>query len=204
MIRFLPALLCASAASAQPMFDDRSDALPEHIYSGGWEHFVGGGLAILDCNSDGRPDIFAAGGTSPAILIRNDGDFRFTPAELPQITGATGAYPIDMDADGVLDLFVLRVGQNRILKGLGDCKFSDTTEVLGLPADNQWSTAFTAWWEGDNTRPTLAIGNYVDRDNPDGPFEACDTNTILRPTPEGYVRDVLKPGFCPLSMLAAT
>jgi hypothetical protein len=203
MIRFVPALLCASAASAQPMFDDRSDALPEHIYSGGWEHFVGGGLAILDCNSDGRPDIFAAGGTSPAILIRNDGDFRFTPAELPQITGATGAYPIDMDADGVLDLFVLRVGQNRILKGLGDCKFSDTTEVLGLPADNQWSTAFTAWWEGDNTRPTLAIGNYVDRDNPDGPFEACDTNSVLRPVAEGYAAEVLAPGFCPLSILAA-
>jgi hypothetical protein len=203
MIRFLPALLCASAASAQPMFEDRSDALPEHIYSGGWEHFVGGGLAILDCNSDGRPDIFAAGGTSPAILIRNDGNFRFTSAEIPQMTGVTGAYPIDMDADGILDLFVLRVGQNQILKGLGNCTFTDATEAMGLPVDNQWSTAFTAWWEGDDTRPTLAIGNYVDRDNPDGPFEACDTNSILRPVDEGYTAEVLAPGFCPLSILAA-
>jgi hypothetical protein len=203
MIRFLPALICASTASAQPIFEDRSDALPEHIYSGGWEHFVGGGLAILDCNGDARPDIFAAGGTSPAILVRNDGNFRFFQVDIPQLTGVTGAYPIDMDMDGILDLFVLRVGQNRILKGLGDCAFEDATQALGLLADNQWSTAFTAWWEGDDTRPTLAIGNYVDRDNPDGPFEACDTNTILRPEGEGYTVEVLEPGFCPLSILAA-
>ncbi len=203
MIRFLPALICASAASAQPIFEDHAGALPVHIYSGGWEHFVGGGLAILDCNGDARPDIFAAGGTSPAILVRNEGEFRFAQADIPQITGVVGAYPIDMDADGLLDLFILRVGQNRILKGLGGCAFSDATETLGLPADNQWSTAFTAWWEGDDVRPTLAIGNYVDRDNPDGPFEACDTNSVLRPTAKGYTAEVLAPGFCPLSILAA-
>ena len=62
MIRALPVLLLASASHAQPLFEDRSDDLPEHIYGGGWEHFVGGGVAVFDCNGDDLPDIFAAGG----------------------------------------------------------------------------------------------------------------------------------------------
>lgn len=201
----LTAILCCAAfpAIAQPAFEDRSDALPEHVYAGGWEHFVGGGVAVLDCDGDMRPDIFAAGGANPATLIHNDGDFQFTKRPLPEVTGATGAYPIDMNGDAILDLFVLRVGQNIVLQGQGDCVFADATDTMGLPVRDDWSTAFTAWWEPEATRPTLAIGNYVDRDNPDGPFKACDTNAILRPQADGYIAQPLSPGFCPLSILAA-
>ncbi|APE42798.1 hypothetical protein BOO69_04695 [Sulfitobacter alexandrii] len=195
--------LLAAAAQADPLFEDHSAALPDHAYTGGWEHFVGGGVAVFDCDGDSLPDIFAAGGTSPAALIRNRGAFRFDPAPLPPITGVTGAYPIDMDADGITDLFVLRAGANMALRGGPDCSFTDATAAWGLPASDRWSTAFTAWWQGNDARPTLAIGNYVDRSDPDGPFEACDENAILRPTTEGYRGERLVPGFCPLSMLAA-
>jgi hypothetical protein len=184
------------------MFEDHSAALPAHEYAGGWEHFVGGGIAVFDCDHDRRPDIFAAGGENPATLIRNLGGFQFEKTDIPQITGATGAYPIDIDADAYIDLFVLRVGQNMILRGGPDCQFEDATAHYQLPDDNRWSTAFTAWWE-DNTRPVFAIGNYVDRDDPDGPFEACDDNAILRPLGAGYVETLLSPGFCPLSILTA-
>jgi len=193
----------AGAASAQPLFEDVSSALPDHSYVGGWEHFVGGGVAVFDCNDDGLPDIFAAGGSAPAKLIRNDGDMTFTNMPLPEITGVTGAYPLDMDADGWTDLFVLRVGANLVLRGGPDCTFTDATEDWGIPPDDAWSTAFTAWWEPDAVRPTLAIGNYVDRDDPDGPFEACDDNAILWPDGAGYRHETLSPGFCPLSILAA-
>lgn len=198
-------ILCIAAhpALADPLFEDRSANLPNHVYDGGWEHFVGGGLAVFDCNGDALPDIFAAGGENPAMLMRNDGAFNFTTAELPEILGVTGAYPIDLDGDGMLDLFVLRVGENRVLKGAAGCVFTDETASIGIPPDNNWSTAFTAWWEDDNDRPTLAIGNYVDRDDPNGPFEACDDNSILRPAAQGYNETVLQPGYCPLSILAA-
>ena len=195
--------LLTGTASAQPLFENRSESLPEHIYNGGWEHFVGGGLAVFDCDGDELPDIFAAGGANPAQLMRNKGDFVFERADIGEIKGVTGAYPIDLDGDGWLDLFVLVAGQNRILKGAPNCAFMDATDAFSLPASNAWSTAFTAWWEGDGARPTLAIGNYVDRADPEGPFEACDTNEILRPSEKGYVSEVLEPGFCPLSMLAA-
>ena len=193
----------AGQAGATPLFQNLSDRLPEHRYEGGWEHFVGGGLAVFDCDDDALPDVFAAGGSAPAALIRNEGDFNFRSAAIPAMTGVTGAYPIDLDGDGVLDLFVLRVGENRVLKGQGDCQFRDATTEMGIPANDRWSTAFTVWWEGDAQRPTLAIGNYVDRDDPDGPFRACDDNVILRPSAQGYRAELLQPGYCPLSILAA-
>lgn len=203
-MRTLLFLLClAQPASAGPLFEDRSDALPAHQYQGGWEHFVGGGVAVFDCNDDALPDIFAAGGDAPVKLLVNTGEFSFMDADVPKLSGVTGAYPIDLDGDGIKDLFVLRVGPNVALKGSGDCTFTDATTLWGLPQHDQWTTAFTAWWEPGEARPTLAIGNYVDRADPSGPFEACDHNQILRPTAQGYQTEVLAPGFCALSILAA-
>lgn len=199
MIRLLPALLVASTASAQPVFEDRSAGLPHHIYGGGWEHFVGGGVAVFDCNGDTLPDMFAAGGENPAALFVNAGDFTFQDATIPDLTGVTGAYPLDINADGHMDLFVLRIGQNQVLLGQGNCSF---TTGFGLPEDDGWSTAFSAWWEDDGP-PVMAVGNYVDRANPAGPFQACDSNELLRPSGDTYQSTALTPGFCPLSMLAA-
>ncbi len=196
-------VLAAAPAAAEPAFTDLSDRLPEHIYQGGWEHFVGGGVAVFDCNGDALPDIFAAGGSAPAKLIRNDGAFRFTDMQVPELTGVTGAYPLDLDGNGWTDLYVLRVGENIALRGGPDCSFTDATEDWGLPQTDAWSTAFTAWWDEGQERPTLAIGNYVDRADPDGPFEACDDNRILWPEAKGYRAETLSPGFCALSILAA-
>ncbi|UWR24154.1 CRTAC1 family protein [Sulfitobacter sp. S190] len=190
-------------AQAGPVFTDQSHTLPAHAYTGGWEHFVGGGVAVFDCNGDALPDIFAAGGADPAKLIINTGAFSFAAGAIPDLTGVTGAYPIDMNADGHTDLFILRSGANVVLSGGPDCLFTDATRAWGVPIDNKWSTAFSAWWDAGQEHPTMAVGNYVDRDDPDGPFESCDDNTLLRPADDGYMAAPLQPGFCPLSMLAA-
>ncbi|WP_099826233.1 CRTAC1 family protein [Oceaniglobus indicus] len=208
MIRLLSALLLAAGpALADPAFTDRGAALPvRHVYSGGWSHFVGGGVAVFDCDDDGRADLFAAGGETPAVLLRNvtttAGDITFAIAPLDDITGVTGAYPLDLDGDDLLDLFVLRNGANLLLRGTGDCTFTDATAALNLPDDARWSTAFSATWEGGNTLPTLAVGNYVDATNPDGPFGTCDINHLIRPDGDRYGPPMpLKPGYCALSML---
>ncbi|MHA3980512.1 CRTAC1 family protein [Halovulum sp. GXIMD14794] len=203
----LLAMICAAGSSAaQPVFEDLSGVLPPHVYSGGWEHFVGGGVAVMDCDADGWPDLFAAGGEAPALLLRNvtgeaGASLAFEPVEGETLTGVTGAYPLDMDADGVLDLFVLRAGPNVALRGLGGCRFEDATGAWGIDPGNGWSTAFSATWEPGAERPTLAVGNYVDRENPNGPFRACDTHQLLRPGPEGYRAEDIAPGYCTLSML---
>ena len=201
-------LLPGMAMAQQPVFIDRAPALPiQHIYSGGWEHFVGGGVAVFDCDGDTYPDIFAAGGETPARLLRNTtpapgAGLTFVLSDIPDINGSTGAYPLDIDSDGILDLAVLRVGPNLLLKGGPDCNFTDATAEWEFQTDDRWSTAFSATWEPGQTLPTLAIGNYVDRTDPDGPFEACDANQLYRPSGRKYAAPtLLEPGFCALSML---
>ncbi len=211
---FLAALVAAAPALAgvDPGFIDRSGNLPvAHEYAGGWEHFVGGGIAALDCDGSGRPSLFVAGGENPARLLVNATEragaaVRFTLGEIEEITGVTGAYPLDVDGDGVMDLAVLRVGANRLLRGLGDCRFADAGKTWGFHGGDGWSTAFSATWEPGAEWPTLALGNYVDRANPAGPFMACDTNELHRPDLKaggrGYVAPIrLEPGYCALSML---
>lgn len=210
-MRFLALLLLlAGPALAQPdpHFMDRAADLPvRQVYAGGWEHFVGGGVAIMDCNHDGRADMFTAGGTNPARLYVNTtarpGDpITFRMGDLPDMRHVTGAYPLDIDGDGWLDLFVMRVGHNMVLKGGPECHFTDVTADWHLPQRDAWTTAFSATWEKGNDWPTLAIGNYVDRSNPKGPFEACDENELIRPEGHKFAPNIpLRPGFCALSML---
>ena len=206
MIRLLVlGCLLAAPAQSQVRFADATAALPgpAQIYSGGWEHFVGGGVAVMDCNGDARPDMAVAGGDAPARLFVNatDDAWRFTDGQLPDITGVTGIWPMMLDADAHVDLVVLRVGENLILRGDGACGFARANADFGFDGGDRWSTAFSATWEDNSALPTLAIGNYVDRTDPEGPFFACDLNELHRPGANGYAMTPLEPGFCALSML---
>ena len=202
---FLPLfLMLALPVAADPQF--RSIDTPDHTYSGGWEHFVGGGLAAFDCDGDSQPELFAAGGSAASILLRNHSTqdmVRFvenTPPAL-KLTAVNGAYPLDIDSDGHLDLVILRVGENLLLKGGPDCTFTPFKNLNFTSAD-LWTTAFSAIWEVDQTLPTLAFGNYVDRADPKGPFRACDVNNLFRPNGDHYAApQQLTPGYCALSML---
>ena len=199
-------LALTSHAHAEPVFIEHATRMGiDHRYTGGWEHFVGGGVAVFDCDGDHRPEAYAAGGAAPAILLRNrtgTGDFTFvadTPDNLA-LRGVTGAFPLDIDSDGQLDLAILRTEENLILRGLPECQFEAFD--IGFNSAVRWTTAFSATWEGSNELPTLAFGNYVDRVDPDGPFEACDRNLLYRPSGGRYGEPVsLEPGYCALSML---
>ncbi|MDW4549150.1 CRTAC1 family protein [Defluviimonas sp. D31] len=208
MRALLPALMIAFPAVAEPLFVDRASGLPApHVYDGGWEHFVGGGVAVFDCNADARPDLFAAGGENSVSLFINTTPgpgqpITFSKGALTDMTGVTGAYPLDIDGDGWLDLAVLRVGPDQLLRGAPDCRFTDVTADWGLAPRDAWTTAFSATWEPGQDLPTLAFGHYVDRANPEGPFGACDTSDLYRPEGRHYgPPEVIAPGFCALSML---
>ena len=189
-------------------FEDRSALPVRQSYDGEWTHYVGGGVAVLDCNNDGRPDFYAAGGSAPSRLFVNTsikgGAIGFVQGEIADLTDVTGAYPMDIDGDDTLDLVVLRSGANVILRGLGQCRFETAQAEWGFDGGKAWTTAFTATFERGESWPTLVFGNYVDETNPKGPFEACDKNAILRP--KGRVSappQPLEPGFCALSMLVS-
>jgi len=120
------------------------------------------------------------------------------------LLGASGAYPIDIDSDGITDLVVLRHGENVLLRGLGNCRFERANERWGLSAAaSTVTTAFSATWEPAATLPTLAFGSYVDPAS-DDPHHLCFDNQLVRPSSSGtsYARPTpLTPSWCALSML---
>jgi hypothetical protein len=194
-----------SAAAAPHFADDAPGSGIDHSYAGGSDYFVGGGVGTFDCNADGRPDLFLAGGSEPAALYRNDsatgGAIRFEKIDSPvtDLDAVTGAYPLDVDSDGIPDLVVLRRGGNVLLHGLGDCRFEDANAMFALDGGTAWTTAFSATWEVGNRLPTMAFGNYLIPDTFD-----CDTSRLVRPSADGsrYAPPtVLAPGYCTLSML---
>src|SRR5690606_33033100 len=92
----------------------------------------------------------------------------------------TGAYPLDMDGDGIMDIVLLRVGENVVMRGLGDCRFERANEAWGFDGGNAWSTAFAATWERGAEWPTLAVGNYIDRTQDIMPWGSCTDNWLHR------------------------
>jgi hypothetical protein len=118
------------------------------------------------------------------------------------LTDVTGAYPLDIDGDGFTDLAVLRVGENVLLRGLGDCSFERGNESWGFDGGEGWTTAFSATWENREALPTLAIGNFLASAGLDR--STCADNQLFRPAAgaSGYAAPLaLSPGFCTLSIL---
>jgi len=195
------------------MHEEAQAAGLNSVYDGPWEFFVGGGGAALDCDGSGFPSVFLAGGKNPAKLYVNvsksGGPLRFVEKPIgvdPKVlTNVIGAYPIDIDGDGHVDLFVLRVGQSLMLKGGQDCTFSLANKEWNFDGDAGWTTSFAAEWEQGQKFPTLAVGHYVDRDAPGSPWGTCQENSLFRPQagdkPDYSVRTPLVPGYCALSML---
>jgi enediyne biosynthesis protein E4 len=197
-------------AQAIPSFVEETGASGiDSVFEGEWEYMVGGGVAVFDCSGDGFPDMFLAGGSAPAKLYRNasnvGGELRFEAVESgAELDAVAGAYPLDIDGDGITDLVLLRVGENVVLRGFGECRFERANEDWGFDGGDAWSTAFAATWEKGADFPTLAIGNYVDRSEQMFPWGSCTDNWLHRPH-SGERRFVaplpLTPSYCTLSML---
>jgi hypothetical protein len=205
------------AAGPPPRFEDATATSGvAHTYGGPFLYAVGGGVAVLDCDADGRPDLFLAGGANPAALYRNDpgggAGVHFVPLtdSAAAITDVNGAYPVDLDSDGLPDLVLLRNSGNVVLRNAGGCRFEPANETWNLEGGEARTEAFSATWERGLTWPTIAFGNYADPDNPD--FQTwCEANELVRPAaapgdaPGGAVGfsvpTKLEPSFCALSML---
>jgi len=203
----------ANTADLPDFVDEAIAAGVDHAYRGPWEFFVGGGVAVFDCDGDRRPDMFLAGGTDPAALYRNrsatGGALDFEAVDLAldaaDLTKVLGAYPLDVDNDGHTDLAVLRLGANLLLRGGPDCTFSEANDAWAFAGGNDWTTAFAATFEQGQAFPTLAVGNYVDRAAPGAPYGTCADSWLMRSAPgdrPSYdTPTALAPGYCTLSML---
>jgi hypothetical protein len=207
------ALAGEAYAAEQPVvprfIDETATAGIDSVYAGEWQYMVGGGAAVFDCNDDGFPDVLLAGGEKPANFYVNTakrgGSLSFARQQSGlEFNAMTGAYPLDIDGDGIMDVVVLRVGENIIMKGEGNCRFTRANEAWGFDGGDAWSTAFAAIWETGAAWPSIAIGNYIDRNEELEPWGSCTPNWLHRPAAggKGFAPPLaLTPSYCPLSML---
>lgn len=190
--------------------DETASSGLSSTYRGDWEYMVGGGAGSFDCNADGFPDLVLSGGEDKAKFYLNRSEpggaleFEERPSGL-ELDKVIGAYPLDIDGDGLQDVLLLRSGENVLMRGLGECRFERANEVWGFDGGDAWSTAFSATFERGNSWPTLAIGNYIDRFEDFEPWGSCTDNWLHRPVSATERRFApplaLNPSYCPLSIL---
>ncbi len=139
---------------------------------------MSGGVALFDCDNDGRLDIVVVndstidhyrkdGGDPMLTLYHQDAGFKFS--DITKAAGLThrgwgmGIAVADYDNDGLLDIYVTGYGGNVLYHNLGGCKFEDVTEKAGL-AVGGFSTG-AAWADYDRDgRVDLFVSRYIHTD----------------------------------------
>jgi enediyne biosynthesis protein E4 len=154
---------------------------------------VSAGVAVLDYDNDGRPDIYLLNGSTIAAeqgkekapqarLYHNLGNWKFEDvtekAGVSNERWGMGVAVGDYDNDGYPDIYVSNFGVSRLYHNNHDGTFTDVAPKLGV-ARKGWSTGATFGdYDGDG-RLDLFVPGYVE----------FDLNN-LPPSPS----DVAKPG----------
>lgn len=137
---------------------------------------MSGGVALLDYDRDGWPDIYftnaqsvemALGGKKArSALYHNNHDGTFTDVTEKAGVGdpcwAMGAVVGEYNNDGWPDLLVTCFGGVVLYRNNGDGTFTDVTKQAGLAGDKGWATGATFGdYDGDGW-DDLFISHYVD------------------------------------------
>ncbi|HLO38799.1 MAG TPA: VCBS repeat-containing protein, partial [Lacibacter sp.] len=118
--------------------------------------YNGAGVGAGDFNNDGLIDLFFASNQAQNKLFINKGSLQFTDvtkeAAIPNDGGwSTGVSVVDINNDGLLDIYVCRVGQYEVLKGKNQlliCK-----EIRnGIPVYEDQATAYGLDFSGFSTQ----------------------------------------------------
>jgi len=137
---------------------------------------MSGGVAIIDYDVDGWPDIYFTnapnvamalqGKKARSVLYHNNHDGTFTDVSDKAGVGypgwAMGAVVGDYNNDGKPDLLVTCFGGVVLYRNNGDGTFTDVTKEAGLSGDTLWATG-AAFGDYDNDGfVDLFVSHYVD------------------------------------------
>jgi hypothetical protein len=208
-------LSCATGASAQTPQNSSANTITfRDITQKAGIHFVhnnaafgkkylpetmGPGVAFIDYDNDGWPDIFIVNGMdwpghaskrSTPKLYHNNHDGTFTDvthkAGLDVEMFGMGVAVGDYDNDGYDDLFVTALGQSRLFHNNGNGTFTDVTQKAGLLGPKEFSTS-AAWVDYDRDgKLDLVVANYVQWSLEGDLYCTLDGKSKSYCTPESY------------------
>jgi enediyne biosynthesis protein E4 len=184
----LNAQIRGSKPDARPVFVDvtaKSGITFVHKSGASADKFMvetfGSGLAWIDYDNDGFPDLYLVNGApgAPNALYHNNKDGTFTDVTTRAGVAAdgarneykTGVAVADYDNDGYLDLYVTAFGPNILFHNNGDGTFADVTAKAGVAGgSNEWSTS-TGFFDSDRDgRLDLYVVNYLDYRLDENPY----------------------------------
>ncbi len=161
---------------------------------------LGPGVAFIDYDNDGWPDIFLVNGMdwpghtskrSKLKLYHNNHDGTFTDVTHKAGLDAVEMFGMgvavgDFDNDGYDDLFVTAYGQSRLFHNNGNGTFTDVTQKAGLGGVQEFSTG-AAWLDYDKDgRLDLVVANYVKWSPETDLYCTLDGKSKSYCTPESY------------------
>jgi enediyne biosynthesis protein E4 len=137
----------------------------------------GGGIALFDCDNDGKLDIVVVndstverlqhGGDPMVTLYRQSSNLQFS--DVTEKAGLTahgwglGIAVGDFDNDGLPDLYVTGYGHNVLYRNLGGCKFEDVTAHANVAGSGFSIGAAWADYDHDGLLD-LFVSRYVNSD----------------------------------------
>jgi hypothetical protein len=163
-------------------FNNKLEVYADPLKANGYVYrYNSSGVGIGDFNNDGLADIFFSGNNVANALYLNQGKFVFKDVSAAagikgNLTWGTGISIVDINDDGLLDIYVSHAGDYKDANKLKNELFINQGSVSGVPRFKESAADYGLALAGTHTTQTV----FFDYDR-DGDLDAFVMNHALEP-----------------------
>lgn len=150
------------------IFEDEQHSIINYIY-----YYNGGGLSVGDINNDSLPDLFFVSNMGQNKLYLNKGNLQFedvtsTSNIKSNSSWNTGVSMVDINSDGLLDIYLCSVsglldfkGRNELFINNGDGTFTEKASEYGLDFKGYSTQAYFFDYDKDDDLDVYIVNHAV-------------------------------------------